>query len=67
MISVNPMAWGPYMLRKFVCGSRLLHPIHGRGVFQRSNIISNLTGALAYRGFRGSLPLALGEPPEAKD
>jgi len=55
------------MLRKFVCGSRLLHPIHGRGVFQRSNIISNLTGALAYRGSRGSLPLALGEPPEAKD
>jgi hypothetical protein len=23
-------------------GSRLLHPIHGRGVFQRSNVISNL-------------------------
>jgi len=25
-------------------GSRLLHPIHGRGVFQRSNISSNLIG-----------------------
>jgi len=46
-------------------GSRLLHPIHGRGVFQHSNIISNLTVPRANRGSRGSLPLALGEPPEA--
>jgi hypothetical protein len=28
-------------------GSRLLHPIHGRGVFQRPNIISNLKGSMA--------------------
>jgi len=27
-------------------GSRLLHPIHGRGVLQCSNIISNLTGSM---------------------
>jgi hypothetical protein len=27
-------------------GSRLLHPIHGRGVFQRSNIISDLIGSM---------------------
>jgi hypothetical protein len=26
--------------------SRLLHPIHGPGVFQRSNIISNLIGCM---------------------
>jgi hypothetical protein len=25
-------------------GSRLLHPIHGRGILQHSNIISNLNG-----------------------
>jgi hypothetical protein len=29
-----------------IISSRLLHPIHGRGVFQRSNIISNLTGSM---------------------
>jgi hypothetical protein len=28
-------------------GSRLLHPIHGRGVLHRSNIISNLKGYMA--------------------
>jgi hypothetical protein len=27
-------------------GSMLLHPIQGRGVFQRSNIISNLIGSM---------------------
>jgi hypothetical protein len=25
---------------------RMLHPIHGRGVFQRSNIISDLIGSM---------------------
>jgi Tol biopolymer transport system component len=29
-----------------IISSRLLHPIHGRGVFQRSNIISNLIGSM---------------------
>ncbi|MGD2090385.1 MAG: hypothetical protein PVH61_29705 [Candidatus Aminicenantes bacterium] len=29
-------------------GSRLLHPIHGRGVFQRSKITSNLIGCMRY-------------------
>jgi Tol biopolymer transport system component len=29
-----------------IISSRLPHPIHGRGVFQRSNIISNLTGSM---------------------
>jgi len=41
------------MLRKLVCGSRLLHPIHGRGAFQRSNIISNLAVPLTYQGVQG--------------
>jgi len=33
----------------FIFCSSLLHLIHGHGVFQHSNIISNLTGLLAYR------------------
>jgi hypothetical protein len=41
------------MLRKLVCGSRLLHPIHGRGAFQRSNIISNLAVPLGLIGGPG--------------
>ena len=39
-------------------GSRLLHPIHGRGVFQRSNIISNLIGSMRRMVAAGTKALA---------
>jgi hypothetical protein len=48
------MAWGTYMLRKLVCVS-----------YHSFLCVGARAEPLAYRGSRGSLPLALGEPPEA--